>query len=496
MNNFNYNCNSSKKVHKNLEEYYKSKISNINEENSLNNNNDNLLIYVLTFNMKGRTPSESDIPLLFPHDINKFDLFVISTQECLRSILSSMIISSKDEWINLLSKFFGDNFLNLINSNLGPCHLCVFVKKEKAKHFHELRSGELETGLFNFFSNKGAVSASMKYKDKNILFIGCHLAAGHNENNKRNESLLRIKTTLKTSINIEAKNKLKSYKKNINESLNKFQSTEIMYDNNNFKNNLININQEQNDTLKYTKTFVFNKNINQNLNEHKENINNIEEKEEEKNDRKLNNNLDFNELKEIESEKDENEKNILMENHNDKDIEIKMPELFEDKQNMTINSIISNNPEIKAKEKTMDEYDFVILSGDLNYRINFNITDDIDELIRQKNPEILWDKDQLTKEIKRENEFQEGIINFMPTYKYKDNSDEYDYERKPGWTDRILYKSKKNYDIMLCKYNCIKEVYLSDHKPVYAVFKINFKNKNMEQNCKIKNNISDDCILF
>ena len=488
--------NSSKKVHKNLEEYYKSKINNINEENSLNNNNDNLLIYVLTFNMKGRTPSESDIPLLFPHDINKFDLFVISTQECLRSILSSMIISSKDEWINLLSKFFGDNFLNLINSNLGPCHLCVFVKKEKAKHFHELRSGELETGLFNFFSNKGAVSASMKYKDKNILFIGCHLAAGHNENNKRNESLLRIKTTLKTSINIEAKNKLKSYKKNINESLNKFQSTEIMYDNNNFKNNLININQEQNDTLKYTKTFVFNKNINQNLNEHKENINNIEEKEEEKNDKKLNDNLDLNELKEIESEKDENEKNILMENHNDKDIEIKMPELFEDKQNMTINSIISNNPEIKAKEKTMDEYDFVILSGDLNYRIDFNIKDDIDELIKQKNPEILWDKDQLTKEIKRENEFQEGIINFMPTYKYKDNSDEYDYERKPGWTDRILYKSKKNYDIMLCKYNCIKEVYLSDHKPVYAVFKINFKNKNMEQNCKIKNNISDDCILF
>ena len=488
--------NSSKKVHKNLEEYYKSKISNINEENSLNNNNDNLLIYVLTFNMKGRTPSESDIPLLFPHDINKFDLFVISTQECLRSILSSMIISSKDEWINLLSKFFGDNFLNLINSNLGPCHLCVFVKKEKAKHFHELRSGELETGLFNFFSNKGAVSASMKYKDKNILFIGCHLAAGHNENNKRNESLLRIKTTLKTSINIEAKNKLKSYKKNINESLNKFQSTEIMYDNNNFKNNLININQEQNDNLKYGKTFVFNKNINQNLNEHKENINNIEEKEEEKNDNKLNDNLDLNELKEIESEKDENEKNILMENHNDKDIEIKMPELFEDKQNMTINSIISNNPEIKAKEKTMDEYDFVILSGDLNYRINFNITDDIYELIKQKNPEILWDKDQLTKEIKRENEFQEGIINFMPTYKYKDNSDEYDYERKPGWTDRILYKSKKNYDIMLCKYNCIKEVYLSDHKPVYAVFKINFKNKNMEQNCKIKNNISDDCILF
>ena len=488
--------NTSKKIPKNLEEYYKAKINKTSEENSQNNNNDNLLIYVLTFNMKGRTPSESDIPLLFPHDINKFDLFIISTQECLRSIAASMIISSKNEWINLLSNFLGENFLNLINSNLGPCHLCVFAKKEKAKNFHELRSGEIETGLFNFFSNKGAVSASMKYKDKNILFIGCHLAAGHDENKKRNESLLRIKTTLKTSINVEAKNKLKAQRKTINESLKVSPSNEIMDNNNNFKNNLININQEQNNNLKYAKTFVYNKNLNQNLNEDKENSNNKEQKKDEiiegNNNKKLKNNFDLNDLKEIESEKEEN----LMENNNDKDIEIKMPELFQDKQNMSLNSIISNNPENKNKEKTMDDYDFVILSGDLNYRINFDNTDDIEDIIKQNNPEILWDKDQLTKEIKEENEFQEGIINFMPTYKYKDNSDEYDYERKPGWTDRILYKSKKNYDIMLCQYNCIKEIYLSDHKPVYGIFKINFKNKNLEQNWNVKKNISDECILF
>ena len=496
--------NSSKKIPKNLEEYYKSKVNITSEEKTTNNNKGKLLIYVLTFNMKGKTPTESDIPLLFPIDINKFDLFIISTQECLRSIAASMIISSKDEWISLLSNFFGKNYINLINSNLGPCHLSIFAKKGKEVNFHELRSGEIETGLFNFFSNKGAVSASIKYKDKHILFIGCHLAAGHDKNNQRNEDLMRIKTKLRTSLNDEAKNKLKAHKKNLYESFKLFQSKEIMFNNNQFKNNLININQEQKDKLQYANTIVFKKNISKslNVNNYLDNANNPNEKKDEikedKNTKKFKDNFNFQELKEIESERDEhNENNILMNNNQDNDMEIKMPELFQDnKLNMSIGSIISNKSENKNKEKIMDDYDFVILSGDLNYRINFDITDDIDEMMRQKNPEILWDKDQFTKEIKAEHNFKEGIINFMPTYKYKDNSDEYDYERKPGWTDRILYKSKKNYDIMLCEYNCIQNIYLSDHKPVYATFKINFKNEDKKQSCTIKDNISDDCIIF
>ena len=235
------------------------------------------------------------------------------------------------------------------------------------------------------------------------------------------------------------------------------------------------------------------------------NLNNNEEKKDEidenKNNKKSNDDFDFQDIKEIESEKDEKEQNDenknLIENNTDKNIKIKIPEIFKDKQNITIdNKITKNIPEDKNKEKTMDDFDIVILCGDLNYRLNFEKEENIDEIMKQKNPELLWNKDQFKPEIKNEHGFQEGIINFMPTYKYKDNSDKYDYERIPGWTDRILYKSKKNYDIMLCQYNSIQNVYLSDHKPVYAVFKINFKNKELEDNCNIKNNINDDCIIF
>jgi hypothetical protein len=41
-------------------------------------------------------------------------------------------------------------------------------------------------------------------------------------------------------------------------------------------------------------------------------------------------------------------------------------------------------------------------------------------------------------------EFEEGKISFMPTYKFKKESNEYDREklRIPSWCDRILYRSE------------------------------------------------------
>ena len=79
--------NSNNKNIKSLEEYYKSQNKvEINQNNIIKENTNNLLVFVLTYNMKGKTPSDDDIQLLFPQDINKFDLYIISTQECLRSI--------------------------------------------------------------------------------------------------------------------------------------------------------------------------------------------------------------------------------------------------------------------------------------------------------------------------------------------------------------------------------------------------------------------------
>ena len=74
-----------KKFNKNLLEEYITTYSNINPNNSkfdLNNKEEKLLIYVLTFNMNGGIPSIEELPLLFPkkEKIEHFDIFVINSQ--------------------------------------------------------------------------------------------------------------------------------------------------------------------------------------------------------------------------------------------------------------------------------------------------------------------------------------------------------------------------------------------------------------------------------
>ena len=489
--------NSANSKITNLIDYYKLKNQNIVNFNIKENPN-NLLVYVLTFNMKGKTPPELDIPLLFPKDINKFDLYIINTQECLRSIGASIFNDSKEQWTIALENFFGNNYIKIIESNLNAIHLCIFAKKEKSKHFHDLRNGEIKTGFMNLFGNKGAVSASMKYLDKYILFIGCHLAAGQDETRKRLENLLRITNSLSVSINQEAKEKLKLHKMNLHKTY-----LQPKKESNNINNSYININSsELTFGKKISESQVINKrNYKLKEEDNNDNINNnININEEE--DKKLedNNFIDLNDIKEIESIKDEEEKNNNDDNLNkviDKNNSIKITEILDKKQESLVESVSSVISEEKKKDKKMVDYDFVIISGDLNYRLNFQNKNNIEEIMSKNDPQILWERDQLTEEIKQEYQLKEGIINFMPTYKYQENKDDYDYGRIPGWTDRILFRSKKLYDIMLCEYNSIQNIFFSDHKPVYAVFKINFKNKkDFEENFNIKDDNNKECKIF
>ena len=131
------------------------------------------------------------------------------------------------------------------------------------------------------------------------------------------------------------------------------------------------------------------------------------------------------------------------------------------------------------------DFDFIILMGDLNYRLN-NL--DID-MNRIQNEYLLFlNYDQLKNErnLKRLNTlgFLEGEIYFRPTFKYWNNTsnfqyiDTHDIDQAPAWTDRILYKKKevsKNYlDVKQDKYDSMHNIEMSDHKPVFSYFTLSF----------------------
>ncbi|OHT13312.1 Endonuclease/Exonuclease/phosphatase family protein [Tritrichomonas foetus] len=87
--------------------------------------------------------------------------------------------------------------------------------------------------------------------------------------------------------------------------------------------------------------------------------------------------------------------------------------------------------------------DYVVLIGDLNYRINLSYEEC---LLKIKNNDLdqLFENDQLNQARKIDSElakFEEGKVSFMPTYKFDKNSDVYDTSPKmriPSYTDRVL----------------------------------------------------------
>lgn len=134
----------------------------------------------------------------------------------------------------------------------------------------------------------------------------------------------------------------------------------------------------------------------------------------------------------------------------------------------------------------MYSHDYVIWCGDLNYRIdspNYSVRD----YIKDCNWNILLQAEQLTLQ-KKENyvfkDFNEGPLNFPPTYKYNLNEDTYDNSEKcrtPAWTDRVLWKRNKFgkvhesdefFNSGKCLYYGRSDIRFSDHRYSFASLKI------------------------
>ena len=495
---------------------------------------ESLLIYVLTWNLHGKFPELDDFAKILPKKTKEnsaennyqksrsFDLFVINTQECLRSIGASFFNSSKEDWVNALKIYFGDEYINLVNSNLNSFHIAVFVKREKINFFTELKTGFVKTGFMNVLGNKGAIGVSMKYHDKKMLFICCHLSSGQDKSYARNNDFKKISNGLNLKPTTKFNKNLNDIKLGLRNGVyQSYLQDEDGEKNNNFNSNFL---QDLNDLKSSPHKHLMLKKIkrptspskssiirdlNLNTNEKTDSIINSKNKNLNKNNGEPVNRMilkknthNFKYLSKISNENYSNNKNIISP-------KVDYLLIKGDPHNNTTNKIISStnfdDQTSKIKPEPYEElessigvnqYDLVIFSGDLNYRINMEI-EECKKLLELKDIESLLEKDQLYTSIRSKDidmeDFFEGQIRFLPTYKFQDGTSEYDYnERVPGWTDRILFRANNLSDVILCKYSAIFDAKTSDHKPVYAIFKINFNSheKNKEKFEKIEKGCS------
>ncbi|KAM5238674.1 phosphatidylinositol 4,5-bisphosphate 5-phosphatase A isoform 2-T2 [Ctenodactylus gundi] len=139
------------------------------------------------------------------------------------------------------------------------------------------------------------------------------------------------------------------------------------------------------------------------------------------------------------------------------------------------------------------DHDLVFWFGDLNFRIESYDLHFVKFAIDSNQLHQLWEKDQLnmaksTWPILKG--FQEGPLNFAPTFKFDVGTNKYDTsakKRKPAWTDRILWKVKapgggpspsgrESHRLRVTQHSYCShmEYTVSDHKPVAARFVLQF----------------------
>jgi hypothetical protein len=156
-----------------------------------------------------------------------------------------------------------------------------------------------------------------------------------------------------------------------------------------------------------------------------------------------------------------------------------------------INDIL--NKSFPIKNNIFKEHDIQFIFGDLNFRVDLDYSTCI-QMITSESLKALANNDQLniakttdTNLIK----FDEGQLNFEPTYKYIIGTSQYDNKKKrvPSWCDRIIFK--KNDDIQIMDYNRINYT-LSDHKPIYGIYKINTTKIDKEKKKQIIKEINDN----
>eukprot|EP00735_Rhodelphis_limneticus_P011071 TRINITY_DN4121_c0_g1::TRINITY_DN4121_c0_g1_i1::g.2036::m.2036 TRINITY_DN4121_c0_g1::TRINITY_DN4121_c0_g1_i1::g.2036 ORF type:complete len:744 (-),score=212.48,sp/D3ZGS3/OCRL_RAT/38.36/2e-146,Exo_endo_phos/PF03372.18/6.1e-26,RhoGAP/PF00620.22/4e+03,RhoGAP/PF00620.22/6.7e-10 TRINITY_DN4121_c0_g1_i1:37-2190(-) len=128
----------------------------------------------------------------------------------------------------------------------------------------------------------------------------------------------------------------------------------------------------------------------------------------------------------------------------------------------------------------IEDHDYIVWLGDLNYRINLPF-EEVYMCIQDNDLRRLLQHDQLIQQKDLGqcfDNFTEAEIKFLPTYKFCPGSDEYDSreegkKRTPAFCDRILWRAQSGSsgNIKLLAYRR-HELKTSDHRPVSALLEV------------------------
>ncbi|KAL9647216.1 hypothetical protein ABK040_012568 [Willaertia magna] len=157
-----------------FKDFNNSKLTGTCKVNVFSKPHEIIKIFTMTWNMGGKKKPKDPKSLIDIITINKYDLYVISTQE---SGFPTDITKCK----KYFEKMLGDNYILLTMVTMWEIQLIILVKKIHFLKISNIQGVYKKTGLGNIAGNKGGVGVSFNFNETSMLFISCHLEANHSD---------------------------------------------------------------------------------------------------------------------------------------------------------------------------------------------------------------------------------------------------------------------------------------------------------------------------
>ena len=414
-----------------------------------------LSLCILTWNVNAKKPSDTFGKLL-NHDNIPFDFYVIGLQEIV-DLNAKNLIKDNDRniiWENKIENVLNNphygrrkslsrrsiakpkyKYVKLRSIGLVGILLMIYVKDSILHEISDIMSSKCASGLFDIAGNKGGVGIRFNIFDTSICFVNCHLAAHKNNIKGRNEDYHKI-----------------------------IQKLSFIPDDKDGSPSLIELDSKSKSA---------------------ENVGPTEPSTSPSLTLKATNS-----------------------NASNADGALVMASMNINNESLSMKR--GNRKQRKASSMnglSILQHDIVYFCGDLNYRLEYDDDDRgmVLDVINSKDWQQLLLKDQLLSQIENGYafaDFHEQKIQFQPTFKFEPGTNQYEETKKrmPSYCDRILWKIKKSNDkngiyssdeikedqeddgdgalkrkVVNCiKYNCRVDEKMSDHKPVYGLFEIQY----------------------
>ncbi|CCH42318.1 Inositol polyphosphate 5-phosphatase OCRL-1 [Wickerhamomyces ciferrii] len=388
----------------------------------------------LTWNIHGQDlyNTDQDLSELFLND-EQIDIYFIAFQEVIPLNAKNLRSSSEpiNNWIAKILSIIGSDYKPIQTNKLLGLGSILIIRNELSINFKNLSIDSIGTGILNFYGNKGGIITSFDIYDYKLALLNVHFAAGEKKEFlvKRRKELQGIKNYIKLpNSNGNLINDDKSILFDVDDVDKLTNGVELESDDEE---------DEEDEMSKLSGEDI-------------ESVDKSEGKSEGKTDDKADDQTEDTSDTQDTTDKSKDEKSV--------------------------------SPPVNNKFIDGDK-NIIFIGGDLNYRINAS-NEIIQQLLNEKDHKSLLDYDTLTQE--RDlgrilDGFQEGKINFPPTYKINDsspNQGEFVTDRKPSYTDRILVSQSKHVELLSYK---SPNINISDHRPVIADYNIQIPIINNEE---------------